>query len=156
MQKKIRLHIEKFKVNNREFDDKVLQKNPMDVIDAIYNLRLQFDKDAVSYARRAKINSIKEFRAAIIKDSPGVISALREACKAPDTTALRQAVKDAVQKLTIEYFDLPLEITIITVVHFLSETQGSEFADRRRTMRTLILEAMCTPDWELPEMYKAA
>ena len=59
LHKTIRLHIEKFKVNNQEFDDKVLQKNLMDVIDAIFNLRLQFDKDAVAYARRAKISSIK-------------------------------------------------------------------------------------------------
>ena len=91
-----------------------------------------------------------------MKDAPNVISTLREACNAPDATALRQAVKEAIQKLTIEYFDLPLEINIIAVMHFLSETQSSEFADRRRTMKTLILEAMVTPDWELPAMYKVA
>ena len=49
-----------------------------------------------------------------------------------------------------------MEIIIISVLHFLSETTGADFTDRKRTMRTLILEAMLTPEGELPDLYATA
>ena len=146
-------HIQKFQSIRRGFDDKVLEQNPMDVVGAIYNLRLQTDKEIVAYAKRVKISSLKELRGIIMKEAPAVINGLRATCKAEDTTLLRRAVEDTISQLTLDYYDLSLEIIIITVLHFLSETQGTDFADRRRTMRTLILEAMLTPAWELGGLY---
>ena len=49
-------HIQKFQSIRRGFDDKVLEKNPMDIVGAIYNLRLQTDKEIVAYAKRVKIS----------------------------------------------------------------------------------------------------
>jgi hypothetical protein len=146
-------HIQKFQAISRGFDDKLLEKNPMDVVGAIYNLRLQTDKEVVAYAKRAKISSLKELRAVIMKEAPAVVNTLRAACKAEDTTLLRRAVEDTISQLTLDYYDLTLDIVIITVLHFLSETQGADFSDRRRTMRTLVLEAMLTPAWELGHLY---
>ena len=154
--KKIQHHVQKFQFIHQDFDDKALQKNPMDVIGVIFNMRLSLNKDAVAYAKRVKFSSLKELRTLIMKDSASAITALREACKAADTTLLKRAVEEAVSQLTLEYFDLPMEVIIISVLHFLSETAGADFTDRKRTMRTLILEAMLTPEGELPDLYTTA
>ena len=53
IRRKMQKHISKFQSIRQGFDDKVLEKNPMDVVGAIYNLRLQTDKDTVAYAKRA-------------------------------------------------------------------------------------------------------
>ena len=149
-------HVQKFQFIHQDFDDKVLQKNPMDVIGVIFNLRLSLSKDAVGYAKRVKISSLKELRALIMKDSASAITTLRDSCKAADTTLLRRAVEDSISQLTLEYFDLPMELIIISVLHFLSETAGAEFTDRKRTLQTLVLEAMLTPEGGLPELYAKA
>ena len=154
--RKIQHHVQKFQFIHQDVDDKVLQKNPMAVIGGIFNLRLSLSKDAVGYAKRVKISSLKELRALIMKGSASVISTLRDTCKAADTTLLRRAVEGSISQLTLEYFDLPMALIIISVLHFLSETAGAEFTDRKCTLRTLILEDMLTPEGELPELYAKA
>ena len=62
-------------------------------------------------------------------------------------------MEEAISQLKLEYCDLSLEIVIITVLHFLRKIQGTDFADRRHTTRTLMLEAMLTPEWELRAPY---
>ena len=153
IRRKMHKHIQKFQSIRQGFDDKVLDRNPMDVVGAIYNLRLQVDKDTVAYAKREKISSLKELRANVMKDAPSVINTTRAACKAEDATLLKRAVEEAISQLTLDYYDLTLDIIIVMVMHSLSETQGADFADRRRSMRTLILEAMLTPLQELGALY---
>ena len=86
-------HIQKFQSIRRGFDDEVLEKNPMDVVGAIYNLRLQTDTEIVAYATRVKISSLKELRGIIMKEAPAVINTLRASCKAEGTTHLRRACR---------------------------------------------------------------
>ena len=69
---------------------------------------------------------------------------------------MRKAVDECIKQLAQEYFDLPAEMIIITVMHFLSTMPGAEFADKRRTIRTMVLEAMMTPECELHGMYMQA
>ena len=69
---------------------------------------------------------------------------------------LLKAVEEGIRQLAQEYYDLPTEMIIITVVHILSTIPGVEFADKRRTIRTMILEAMMTPAWEMQGMFMQA
>ena len=69
---------------------------------------------------------------------------------------LLKAVEECIRQLAQEYYDLPTEMIIITVVHILSTMPGVEFADKRRTIRTMILEAMMTPAWEMNGMFMQA
>ena len=57
--KKIQHHVQTFQFIYQDFDDKALQKNPMDMIGVIFNLRLSLNKDSVAYAKRVKISSLK-------------------------------------------------------------------------------------------------
>ena len=76
IRRKMLRHIQKFQAISRGFDDKVLEKNTMEVVGAIYNLRLQTDEEVVAYTKREKISSLKELRAIIMKEAPAVISTL--------------------------------------------------------------------------------
>ena len=84
------------------------------------------------------------------------MAALKAACKAVDVNVLRKAVDECIKQLAQEYFDLPAEMIIITVMHFLSTIPGAEFADKRRTIRTMVLDAMMTHECEIHGMYMHA
>ena len=67
MIQKMREHVTKFQQLNQEFDEKTLQRNPMDIVGVLHTMRLQFSKDAVAYAKKNKLNSLKELRTFINK-----------------------------------------------------------------------------------------
>ena len=153
MRKKILEFILKFQNLNVDFDNEVLQKNPMEMARVMHNMHLQFEKDCVPYAKRNKLSSMRDLRALVIKDNLSVITDLRMACKAADTMVLRRGVNKCIKALTLEYHFVPMGIITMTVLHFLSETTVTEFAERKRIMHALIREAMLTPDHELPGLY---
>ena len=128
MRKKIQEFIQKFQKLNEDFDNEVLQKNPMEMAGVIHNMHLQFDKDCVSYAKRNRLGSTKDLRALIIKDNLSVSTDLRMACKAADTMVLRRGVNKCIKPLTMEYHFVPMGIITMMVLHVLSETTVTEFA----------------------------
>ena len=69
---------------------------------------------------------------------------------------LRTAVDECIQQLAQEWYDLPAELVIITVMHFLTTMPGAAFADKRCTIHTIVLEAMMAPEREVRGMYMQA
>ena len=81
MQSRIKAHLKKLTQVHGDFDHEVLDKNPLAMVSSMFNLSLQQDKDAVSYAKKQKITTTKEFRALVTKNNSSMVATLRAACK---------------------------------------------------------------------------
>ena len=156
MQARIKAHLKKLTQVHGDFDHEVLDKKPLDMVSSMFNLSLQQDRDAVTYARKQKMTTMKEFRALISKNNSTIVAALRAACKQDDAKQLSRAVEACIKDLTSEYFEMPTHLIIISTLHFLTETTTPEFAGKRRTAQTLIREALIAPLSELHHMYACA
>ena len=156
MKSRIKAHLKKLMQVHGDFDHEVLDKNPLDMVSSMYNLSLQYDRDAVAYAKKQKITTMKEFRALVMKTNSSMVTALRAACKQDDAKQLSQAIEACIKDLTSEYFEMPTHIIVISTLYFLTETSTPEFAGKRRTAQTLIREALIAPLGELGAMYARA
>ena len=85
-----------------------------------------------------------------------MVTAMRAACKQDDARVLRRAIDECIRQMVQEYFEFPLEISVITTLHFLTETNIVEFQGKRRTMQLLIREALAAPEGRLDHIYQQA
>ena len=138
MKSRIKAHLKKLMQVHGDFDHEVLDKNPLDMVSSMYNLSLQQDRDAVAYAKKKKITTMKEFRALVMKNNSSMVTALRAACKQDDAKQLSRAIEACIKDLTSEYFEMPTHVIVISSLYFLTETSTPEFAGKRRTAQTLI------------------
>ena len=104
MKSRIKAHLKKLTQVHGDFDHEVLDldKNPLDMVSSTYNLSLQQDKDAVSYAKKQKITTMKEFRALIMKNNSSMVTALQAACKQEGAKQLSRAIEACIKDLTKE------------------------------------------------------
>ena len=156
MKKRIRDHLERQTLLQGGQEHATMKKNPMDMAAVMFNLSLQFDKSAVAYAKREKVTSLKAFRALIMDKSPQMVTAMWTACKQDDARVLRRAIDECIRSLAQEYFEFPLEISVITALHFLTETSAVEFQGKRRATQLLVREALAAPKGQLDQIYQKA
>ena len=100
MQSRIKAHLKKLTQVHGDFNHEVLDKNPLDMVSGMFNLSLQQDRDAASYAKKQKITTMKEFRALVTKNNSPMVATLRAACKQEDAKQLSRAIEACIKDLT--------------------------------------------------------